>query len=184
MQIFKYFYNNVIKFDLVNKFYYKNYLQIPKIIKLILNFNCKNLNFKKLISSLIALELISMKKGLILTSKKVDLSLKLRKGSPVGCKIVLKKIDMNLFFFRLISDILPNIKLFEGFFIKNFNQHNSSSFLFIINKTLFIYELEKYYFFFKDLPNLEINIITNTSSLYELIYLLNSYKFPLIFFNK
>mgnify|MGYP006168312787 CR=1 FL=1 len=71
-----YYYNNVIKYDVINKFYYKKYKQIPKIIKIVLSFNCKNLNIKQLISSLVALELISSKRGLILVSKKSNILLK------------------------------------------------------------------------------------------------------------
>ena len=82
MQIFKYYYNNVIKYDVINKFYYKKYKQIPKIIKIVLSFNCKNLNIKQLLNSLIALELISAKKGFILVSKKSNILLKIKKGNP------------------------------------------------------------------------------------------------------
>jgi len=183
MQIFNYYYNNVIKYDFINKFYYKNYKQIPKIIKIILSFNCKNLNIKQLISSLVALELISSKKGVILVSKKSNILLKIRKGNPVACKVTLQKIDMNLFVFRLISEIFPNIKLFKGFYVKNLVNYNSNSFIFKINKTLFIYELENYYQFFKDLPPIEINIITNSVYFFELTFLLQSYKFPIIYKN-
>lgn len=181
MQVFKYYYNNVVKYDLINKFYYKKSKPIPKIIKLILHFNCKNLNVKILISSLIALELISTKKSLILLSKKSNILVKIRKGNPIGCKVILQKIEMNLFFFRLISEIFPNIKLFEGFSIKKFENCIVHSFLFTIRKTLFVSELEKHYSFFKILPDLKINIITNSLSLFELVFLLNSYKFPLKF---
>jgi len=93
--------------------------------------------------------------------------------------VILQKIEMNLFFFRLISEIFPNIKLFEGFYKKKFENSIVNSFLFTIRKTLFISELEKHYSFFKILPDLKINIITNSMSLFELIFLLNSYKFPL-----
>ena len=79
---FKNYYNNVIKYDLINKFYYTNHKQIPQIINIILNFNCKNLNVKNLVSSLVALELITMKKGIVLTSKKSNIVLKIRKGNP------------------------------------------------------------------------------------------------------
>jgi hypothetical protein len=48
-----------------------------------------------------------------------------------------------------------------------------------LNKTLFLNELEKYYQFFKDLPNLHIVIITNSLFNFELIFLLQSYKFPI-----
>jgi large subunit ribosomal protein L5 len=183
MQIFKNYYNSVIKYDLINKFYYKNHKQIPKIINIILNFNCKSLNVKNLVSSLGALELITIKKGIVLTSKKSNIVLKIRKGNPIGCKVTLKKIDMYIFFFRLISEILPHIKLFKGFHVKNLVNYNSNSFIFKIKKTLFIYELEKYYQFFKDLPHIEINIITNSLFFFELTFLLQSYKFPLIYKN-
>ena len=99
MQIFKNYYNNVIKYDLINKFYYTNHKQIPQIINIILNFNCKNLNVKNLVSSLVALELITMKKGIVLTSKKSNIVLKIRKGNPIGCKITLKKKIYEYLFF-------------------------------------------------------------------------------------
>lgn len=181
MHIFKNYYNNVIKYDLINKFYYHNHKQIPKIINIVLNFNFKSLNVKNLVSSLVALELITMKKGIVLTSKKSNIVLKIRKGNPTGCKITLKKNYVHIFFFRLISEIFPNIKLFKGFYVKNLV--NSNSFIFKIKKTLFIYELEKYYQFFKDLPFIEINIITNSVYFFELTFLLQSYKFPIIYKN-
>jgi large subunit ribosomal protein L5 len=179
MQILKNYYNNIIKYDLINKFYYKNHKQIPKIVSIILSFNCKNLNTKNLISSLIALELISTKKGVILTSNKSNISLKIRKGNPTGCKVTLKKIEMHIFFFRLITEVFPNIKLFKGF--KNYSNYSSNSFLFKINKTLFVSDLEKHYLFFKDLPNLEINIITSSIYIFELTFILQSYKFPIVY---
>lgn len=179
MQIFEYYYTNIIRYDLINKFYYNNHKQIPKVIKIVLNFNCNSVNIKRLISSMVALELITNQKSVILTSKKANISLKLRKGNPIGCKVTLKKKNMNFFFFRLISEIFPNIKLFEGFTNKK-SKNKSNSFSFKISKTLFITELEKYYQFFKDLPNLQIIIITNSLFSFELVFLLQSYKFPFI----
>ena len=183
MQIFKNYYNNVIKYDLINKFYYKNHKQIPKIINITLNFNCKSLNVKNLLSSLVALELITMKKGIVLTSKKSNIVLKIRKGNPIGCKVILEKKYINIFFFRLVSEIFPNMKLFKGFYVKNLINSNSNSFIFKIKKILFIDELEKHYTFFKDLPQIEINIITNSVYFFELTFLLQSYKFPIIYKN-
>lgn len=182
MQIFKYYYNSVIKYDFINKFCYKNYKQIPKIVKIILSFNCKNFNIKQLVSSLLALELISTKKSIILASKKPNVLLKIKKGHPVSCKVTVKKVNINFFFFRLISEILPNIRLSEGFYIKH--NYNSNTFLFVLKKNLFIPELQNYYSFFKDIPNLRINIITSSVFLYELIFLLTSYKLPIIKNNK
>lgn len=99
MQIFEYYYTNIIRYDLINKFYYNNHKQIPKVIKIVLNFNCNSVNIKRLISSMVALELITNQKSVILTSKKANISLKLRKGNPIGCKVTLKKKKYEYFFF-------------------------------------------------------------------------------------
>jgi large subunit ribosomal protein L5 len=179
MNFFENHYNNILKYDLINKFYYKNHKQIPKLNKIILNFSCKDINLKKLISSIIALELITTQKSIVTTSKKSNIILKIRKGNPTGCKVTLRKKNMYNFFFRLISEVFSNIKLFEGFSNKKF-KNKTNSFSFNISKTLFIYELENYYQFFKDLPKLQIVIVTNSLSSFELIFLLKSYKFPIL----
>ena len=91
MYLINYYYNNIVKYDLINKFYYKNIKQLPSILKIILNFNFKKQNIKNLMSSLIALELISSQKPIFTKSKISNITLKIRKGQPVGCKITLRK---------------------------------------------------------------------------------------------
>ena len=63
------YYNNIVKYDLINKFYYQNITQLPKIKKIILTFNFKKQTLKNLMSSLIALELISTQKPIFVKSK-------------------------------------------------------------------------------------------------------------------
>ena len=75
MHSINYYYNNIVKYDLINKFYYKNIKQLPKIKKIILNFNFKRQNFKNLMSSLIALELISNQKPIFIKSKISNITL-------------------------------------------------------------------------------------------------------------
>ena len=60
--------------------------------KIVLNFGYQKSNLKYLISGLLALEFISSKKGKITKSRHLNLFLKIKKGDPVGCKIVLKKV--------------------------------------------------------------------------------------------
>ena len=71
-----YFYK-ILKYDLVNAFYYKNLMQVPRIEKMILNFGYQKSNFKYLISSLLALEFLSTKKGKITKSKHLNIFLKI-----------------------------------------------------------------------------------------------------------
>jgi len=181
MNFFEQYYNNIIKYDFINKFYYKNHKNIPKLNKIVLNFNCKNMNLKLLISSILALELITNQKSIITSSKKSNIILKIRQGNPVGCKVTLRKEKMYNFFFRLISEIIPQFKTFNNFLInqKIINKKKINSYIFTIPKVLFIYELEYHYHLFKDLPKLQVVIVTNFMSTFEFIYFLKSFKFPI-----
>ena len=110
MHFLEYYYNNVIKFDLINRFNYKNLKNIPKLEKIVLNFGCKTFELKKLSLSLLSLQLITDKKGILTVSKKPNIVLKIRKGNPVGCKVILTKNLMYLFFAKLLIEILPKLK--------------------------------------------------------------------------
>ena len=48
-------------------------------------------------------------------SKKSNITLKIRKGNPNGCKVTLRKEKMYNFFFRLISEIIPQFKTFNNY---------------------------------------------------------------------
>jgi len=71
-----------------------------------------------------ALELISTQKSVITLSKKSNITLKIRKGNPNGCKVTLRKEKMYNFFFRLISEIIPQFKTFNNFLIKTAFYHH------------------------------------------------------------
>jgi large subunit ribosomal protein L5 len=105
MFFLKTYFDRVIKYDLINTFFYQNLLEIPKLEKIILNFGYQKSNFKYLVSGLLALEFISLKKSKITKSKHLNVFLKIKKGNPVGCKIVLKKNTMYLFYLKLITSV-------------------------------------------------------------------------------
>jgi large subunit ribosomal protein L5 len=91
MHLLNIFNNKIIKHDLVNKYHYKNLQNLPKLKKITLNFNCTNFNTQKFATTLLALEIITAKKGSLTTAKVPNVLLKIQKGQPVGCKITLKK---------------------------------------------------------------------------------------------
>src|SRR6476660_5949384 len=113
MKVIKNYYNQVLKYDFLNKFNYKNINQIPRIEKIILNFNCKNFDIKKIATAILALELITTQKSVITKSKKVSINLKIRKGHPVGCKVILKKDKLESFLLKLLNKIFPELKNFK-----------------------------------------------------------------------
>ena len=110
MIFFKAYLSKVVKYDLVNTFIYQNLLQIPELEKIILNFGYQKSNLKYLIYGLLALEFVTSKKGKITKSKHLNVFLKIKKGDPVGCKIVLKRSTMYFFYLKLIISIFPEIK--------------------------------------------------------------------------
>ena len=176
MNLLENYYKQVIKYDLINKFFYSQLKDIPELKKIILNFGCKSFEIKNIASSLLSLELITTKQGTITKSKRANLLLKIRKGYPVGCIVVLTKSKMYQFFFKLLTEVFPNLKDFKGITVSKNLKHKSFSL------TLFdlinFKELEKQFYLFTNLPPLNIILVTNTKTRKELMYLLNSFKMP------
>lgn len=167
------FYNeNIVKYDLINKFNFTNINNIPKFQKITLSFNFNKYDFKLLVSALIALEIISLQKCNLLKSKTSNISLKIRKGNPIGCKVTLRKINMQLFFFKLLN----NISLLKKNKLTMFKNLNINNITLKLNNTLMFTELEKNYQFFKKLPGLNLTISVNSSTNNFILFLLKSYK--------
>lgn len=178
MNVLNNYYTQIVKQDFLNKFNYKNVSQIPKIKKIALNFNCKNFNTKKLALTMLTLELITTKKGKLTVAKKAVVNLKLRKGHPVGCKIILEKKKMNAFLFNLLNKIFPQLKNFKGFKTK---QNNKNDVSFSLQDLTNFYELNSNFYVFTDLPTLNVTLIYNTQNGLELKFFNNALKIPLFF---
>lgn len=177
MHLIDYYYQTIVKYDLLNKFRYKNISQLPKLNKIVLYFKFNNLTFNSLMSTLLVLELITNQKGFIIRSKNFNTSLKVKKGEPIGCKVTLNKNNKTKFLFILINSILNNNKYYiqnkitsQKFF------YNAISFK-ILN-ILNFKELEEYYQYFRNLKELNISIITNAKTTKEFLFLIKSLKIP------
>lgn len=165
----------VLKYDVLNKFLYKNTKKIPKLKKIILHFNCKTSSLTNLAISLLALELITGKKGKLTFIKKPNVLLKLRKGNPVGCKVELKNILMFNFLTRLYLEGFPKMKNFtELKFTHKKNKSNDFSFYI---QDIFVFDgMEKHYNLFSNLSKISLNFITTTNNISELHFIFKSYK--------
>lgn len=170
-------YFKTLKYDLSNKFLYDKTKDLPKLEKIVLNFGCKTTNIKNLAASLLALELISFKKGVLTKTKKSNILLKVRKGNPVGCKVILKNTKMFTLLTRLITEIVPKTKKFNGLRLNQ--QINQNTFSYQLLDTLNFNELEKNYSLFSNLSQLKITFVTNSNTTKELTFLLTSIKLPL-----
>lgn len=178
MYFFEHYFQTVIKYDLINKFQYTNVKKLPKLKKIVLNFNCKHSDTKQLALAMTALELITLQKGILTVTKKSNVILKLKKGEPIGCKIILRKRNMYNFLFKIINEILPKIKNFKKFNLKlnKNNNYKINAFSFKLKNTLNFLELEKNYYLFQNLSFLNITFVTNKINFYEFIFLFQSFK--------
>ena len=109
-------YNSEIKDAMVNKFGYKNVMQIPKLDKIVINMGVGEAreNAKVLDSAVKDLETITGQKAVVTRAKKSVVNFKLREGMPIGCKVTLRGEKMYEFADRLINLALPRVRDFRG----------------------------------------------------------------------
>ena len=166
-------YKNVIIYDLITNFHYKNILEIIKFKKIDLNIGFINANIekKKIIYILGLLKLITNQQPIATKSKKNNIFLKIKKNSIVGCKITLRKKNMNNFIEKLMIFILPNLKN------KKFNLKHKNILNFKINNIFMFIELKTEFLKFKDIPSIDVSIHCNSKNNIEFNKLLNFYYF-------
>lgn len=178
MNLLENYYKKIIRYDLINRFFYTHLNDIPKLKKIILNFGCKSFEMKNIVAALFALELITAKQATVTKSSRANILLKIRKGYPVGCMVVLTKIEMYQFFLKLLTEVFPNLKDFKGINISK--KIEVKSFSLTLIDLINFKELEKQFYLFTNLPPLNIILVTNAKTRKELIYLLSAFKVPFI----
>lgn len=117
------FYQNEVMPKLQEKYNYRNVMQVPKVVKVVLNMGLGEAikNAKILESAAAELALISGQKPVITKSKKSIAAFKLREGMPIGCTVTLRREKMWDFINRLINVSLPRIRDFRGISGKAFD---------------------------------------------------------------
>ena len=119
-------YNEEIVDRLMKQFSYTTVMQVPRLVKVILNEGVGDgTQDKKIVEESAAeLSLISGQKAVITTSSKDISNFKLRKGMPIGAKVTLRGVKMYEFLERLIRVSLPRIRDFNGISEKMDGQGN------------------------------------------------------------
>jgi large subunit ribosomal protein L5 len=109
-------YQEEIVSKLMEKFHFKNKLEVPKLIKIVINMGVGRAkeNKKILEDAMKHLAVIACQKPRITRARKDIAGFKLRKGDAVGCKVTLRNKRAYEFMDRLISIVLPRIKDFRG----------------------------------------------------------------------
>ena len=116
-------YDDAIVKAMVEKFGYKNVMEIPKIEKIVLNMGVGEAtqDKKKVTSAAEEMELIAGQKPVITKAKKSIAQFKLREGMPIGVKVTLRRERMFEFLDRFITIALPRVRDFRGLNPKSFD---------------------------------------------------------------
>ena len=109
-------YQNEIVDAMVKKFGYKNVMEVPKLVKVVINMGVGEAkdNAKVLESAVADMEKISGQKAVITKAKNSVANFKIREGMSIGCKVTLRGERMYEFVDRLINLALPRVRDFRG----------------------------------------------------------------------
>jgi large subunit ribosomal protein L5 len=116
-------YSKEVISNLQDKFQYKSSMQVPKLVKIVLNQGVKGATAdKKLVNNAVdEMTIIAGQKAVATLSKKDISNFKLRKGMPIGSKVTLRANRMYEFLDRFISVSLPRVRDFRGINNKGFD---------------------------------------------------------------
>jgi large subunit ribosomal protein L5 len=101
---------------LMKEFGYTSSMQVPRLVKIVINRGLGDEHEDKKLIEVAANELgrITGQKAVITKSKKDISNFKLRKGNPIGAMVTLRRDRMYDFLDRLINIALPRIRDFRG----------------------------------------------------------------------
>ena len=109
-------YKNEVVPALQEKFGYKSPMQIPKLVKVVLNMGVGDIreNPKAIGSAANDMALIAGQKAVVTKAKKSVAAFKIREGMNIGCKVTIRGNRMYEFVDKLFNVALPRVRDFRG----------------------------------------------------------------------
>ena len=120
---FKTKYREEIRPSLQDEFGYSNVMEIPGLVKVVVNMGVGEAtqDKKKVEQASSEMELIAGQKPVVTKAKKSIAQFKLREGMAIGCKVTLRRERMYEFLDRFITIALPRVRDFRGLNPKSFD---------------------------------------------------------------
>lgn len=140
----------------------RNVMEVPKLVKIVLNMGLNDAVGNKGIITKVEkqLETITGQKPLVTSAKRSISAFKLRRGMPIGLKVTLRGKRMLAFWEKIVKIVLPRQRDFKGVLRKGFDKQGNLN-LGFKEQTLFP-DLE--YDQIDKVRGLEVSIITSTSN--------------------
>lgn len=116
-------YHEIIVPEMMKKFGYKNVMQVPRLVKIVVNMGVGQATQDPKLLEMAMKELakITGQQPVIRRARKSISNFKLRAGMAIGCKVTLRRERMYEFFDRLINAAIPRIRDFRGLSDKSFD---------------------------------------------------------------
>src|SRR3954453_22132861 len=108
---------------MIEKFGYKNKLEVPRLEKIVINMGVGEAtqDKKRVETAATEMQQISGQKPVVTKAKKSIAQFKLREGMPIGCKVTLRRERTYEFLDRLVTIALPRVRDFRGLNPKSFD---------------------------------------------------------------
>lgn len=115
--------------QLIKRFKYENIMQVPRILKIMLNMGIGEAatNPKLLDGAVADLMAVSGQKPVLRRAKKSISNFKLRAGVSVGCSVTLRRERMYEFLDRFMTFSIPRIRDFRGLSTGSFDGRGNYS---------------------------------------------------------
>jgi large subunit ribosomal protein L5 len=116
-------YDDRIVAAMIERFGYKNKLQVPRLEKIVINMGVGDAtqDKKRVETAANEMQQISGQRPVITKAKKSIAQFKLREGMPIGCKVTLRRERMYEFLDRLVTIALPRVRDFRGLNPRSFD---------------------------------------------------------------
>ncbi len=123
-------YKKEIFHKLKEKFSYKNEMEVPKLMKVVINMGVGEAasDQKKIKGAVEDLTLIAGQKPVVTKARNAIAGFKVREKMKLGCKVTLRSNRMYEFFDRLANIALPRVRDFRGLSAKSFDGRGNYNF--------------------------------------------------------
>ena len=169
-------YKDVVIPKMIEKFGYKNVMEVPRLSKITLNMGVgEAVGNKKILENAVAdMAKISGQKPITTNARVSVASFKIRDGWPIGCKVTLRRAKMFEFLDRFINISLPRVRDFRGVNGRSFDGRGNYNMG--IKEQIIFPEIE--YDKIDAIRGMNISITTNAKTDAEAKALLAAFKFP------
>lgn len=116
-------YDKEIVPKLKEKFGYRNIMQVPRIVKVVVNMGLGDAieNVKVIDAAAVEIGVITGQKAVVTKARKSIANFKLREGVPIGVMVTLRRDRMYYFLDKLMAIALPRVRDFRGVSPKGFD---------------------------------------------------------------